>query len=98
MRKGPVPGFQSTMVAKPGLESGVTNSIQNSLMPPTSTTTSYSSLHLPGHQHGARALVSHVLIDTEGAERDVGGGDFRMKGEHGMRIMRLQGKEGIVRY
>lgn len=26
-------------------------------------------------------------------ERDVSGGDFWMKGEHGMRIMRFQGNE-----
>ena len=54
--------------------------------------TSSSSLYLPGGQFGAGALVIYVLIDNEGAERDVHGGDFRMNGKQGMRS-RSQGQE-----
>lgn len=85
MKKGLLPGSQSTTAAEPG----TTHSIRNSF-----DASNYYYFILISvsswHQPGARAFLSHVLIDAGGlgAEREGSGGDFRMKGEHGMKNMR----------
>lgn len=85
MKKGLLPGSQSTTPAEPG----PTHSIQNSFGASNYYYFAFIS-RSSWHQQGARAFLNHVPIDTGGlgAAGIVSGGDFRMKGGHGMKTMR----------